>query len=218
MQDYNPPPDSGLALIYQDDSLLVLDKPSGLLSVSGRGSHKQDSLLTRTRKRFPQAECVHRLDMETSGLMVVALGTPVQRALNRLFQRRQVRKRYVAVVDGRVDPPTGEIHLPLICDWPNRPRQKIDYAKGKPCTTRFRVLHHDPLNHTTRVALQPETGRSHQLRVHMQSLGHCILGDRLYAPPQVSSKAPRLLLHASVLAFSHPSSGQTTSFYSQAPF
>jgi tRNA pseudouridine32 synthase/23S rRNA pseudouridine746 synthase len=218
VQHYNPPPDHGLALVYQDDALLVVDKPSGLLSVPGRGADRQDSLLTRTRKRFPQAECVHRLDMETSGLMVIALGKQVQRVLNRLFQQRQVRKHYVAVVDGRVAPPTGEIHLPLICDWPNRPRQKVDHTVGKPSTTRFHVLHHDPLNHTSRVALQPETGRSHQLRVHLQSLGHAILGDRLYASPQVVSKAPRLLLHASALAFSHPSSGQTTRFYSQAPF
>jgi tRNA pseudouridine32 synthase/23S rRNA pseudouridine746 synthase len=218
VQDYNPPPDSGLALIYQDDALLVLDKPSGLLSVPGRGTSKQDSLLTRTRKRFPRAECVHRLDMETSGLMVIALGKPVQRLLNRLFQQRQVRKHYVAVVDGRVDPPAGEIHLPLICDWPNRPRQKVDHAQGKPSTTHFHVLRHDPLNQTTRIALQPETGRSHQLRVHMQSLGHCILGDRLYASAQVGSKAPRLLLHASALAFSHPLNGRSSRFYSEAPF
>lgn len=218
VQTYSPPPDHGLALIYQDDALLVLNKPSGLLSVPGRGPHKQDSLLTRVRNRFPDAECVHRLDMETSGLMVIALGKAVQRALNKLFQQRRVRKHYIAVVDGHVDPPAGEIHLPLVCDWPNRPLQKVDHTLGKPSTTRFRVLHHDPLKQTTRVGLQPETGRSHQLRVHMQALGHSILGDRLYASVQVGGKAPRLLLHASALAFPHPSGGHATSFYCQAPF
>jgi tRNA pseudouridine32 synthase/23S rRNA pseudouridine746 synthase len=202
-QQYAPPPDDGLVLVYQDDSLLVVDKPSGLLSVPGRGAERQDSLLTRARKRFPGAECVHRLDMDTSGLMVIALGKPVQRLLNRLFEQRRVHKHYVALVDGRVDPPKGEICLPLSCDWPNRPRQIIDPAGGKPSTTHFRVLGHDRLNRTSRVALQPETGRSHQLRVHMQALGHSILGDRLYA---------------SALAFTHPVNGQPTGFYSQAPF
>jgi tRNA pseudouridine32 synthase/23S rRNA pseudouridine746 synthase len=218
VQPYNPPPDTGLALIYQDDALLVLDKPSGLLSVPGRGADKQDSLLTRARQRFAHAECVHRLDMETSGLMLFALGKRVQRMLNGLFQQRRIGKHYIAVVDGRVALPVGEIHLPLVCDWPNRPRQKVDHALGKPSTTRFRVLGHDTCNDTTRVALRPETGRSHQLRVHMQSLGHSILGDRLYGPADTRNRASRLLLHASALTFRHPASGRPSTFYSKAPF
>jgi len=218
VQDYTPPPDNGLALIYQDETLLVLDKPSGLLSVPGRGACKQDSLLTRTRKRFADAECVHRLDMETSGLMVMARGKPAQRALNRLFEQRRVRKHYIAMVEGRITPAAGEIDLPLICDWPNRPRQIVDHAAGKPSTTRFRVLQHDPQRNTSRVALQPVTGRSHQLRVHMHSLGHSILGDSLYAPAAVERQAPRLLLHASALAFKHPRSGRASHFFSRAPF
>lgn len=215
---YNPPPDTGLDLIHQDTALLVLNKPSGLLSVPGRGADKQDSLLTRARKRFADVECVHRLDMETSGLTVLARGKQAQRALNRLFQQRQVHKQYVAIVDGEVEPRDGEIHLPLICDWPNRPRQKVDFAHGKASLTHFRVLSHDPQQHSTRVSLRPETGRSHQLRVHMQSLGHSILGDPLYATPQARNRAPRLLLHASALAFCHPLTGKQSHFYSHAPF
>jgi tRNA pseudouridine32 synthase / 23S rRNA pseudouridine746 synthase len=218
VQDYSPPPDHGLALIYQDDSLLVLDKPGGLLSVPGRGAGKQDCLLTRVRKRFADAECVHRLDMETSGLMLVARGKPAQRTLSRLFEQRLVYKHYIAMVQGRVTPMAGEIHLPLICDWPNRPRQRVDHAAGKPSTTRYRVLHHDRASNTTRVALQPLTGRSHQLRVHMLSLGHSILGDSLYATAGTETPPSRLMLHATALAFRHPLSGRASHFFSRAPF
>lgn len=218
MPDYNPPSDTGLELIHQDAALLVLNKPSGLLSVPGRGADKQDSLLTRARNRFADAECVHRLDMETSGLMLLARGKQAQRALNRLFQQRRIDKQYVAVVDGKVEPRVGEIQLPLRCDWPNRPRQKVDFAQGKASLTRFSVLSHDADHYTSRVALQPKTGRSHQLRVHMQSLGHSILGDRLYASPETRRRAPRLLLHANALAFCHPLTGRQSHFYSHAPF
>lgn len=218
MQDYNPPPDNGLTVHYQDETLLVLDKPSGLLSVPGRGPDKQDSLLTRARQRFADAECVHRLDMETSGLMILARGKAAQRALNRQFEQREIGKRYTAVVRGTVAPASGEINLPLVCDWPNRPRQVVDHRLGKPSATRFRVLRHDRLGDTTRVSLQPLTGRSHQLRVHMQSLGHSILGDRLYAPPDGTAQATRLMLHASALAFRHPHNGRTCRFFSRTPF
>lgn len=218
MQDYNPPPDNGLSVIYQDDTLLVLDKPSGLLSVPGRGPGKQDSLLLRARARYADAECVHRLDMETSGLMLMARGKPAQRALSRLFEQRRVDKQYIALVEGRLTPAAGEIHLPLACDWPNRPRQMVDPLRGRPSSTHFRVLRHNSHDNTTRVCLQPVTGRSHQLRVHMQNLGHSILGDRLYAHPAAAARAPRLLLHASELAFRHPASGTHRRFYSPAPF
>lgn len=218
MQDYNPPPDQGLAVIYQDEMLLVLDKPSGLLSVPGRGPGKQDSLLTRARQRFADAECVHRLDMETSGLMIMARGKDAQRVLNRLFEQRRISKHYTALVQGMVSPANGEIDLPLACDWPNRPRQKVDHSLGKPSATRYRVLRHDRQRDATRISLQPLTGRSHQLRVHMQSLGHSILGDRLYAPPAAAAQVPRLMLHASALAFRHPRSGRASHFFSRAPF
>jgi tRNA pseudouridine32 synthase/23S rRNA pseudouridine746 synthase len=215
---YNPPTDTGLELIHQDRSLLVLNKPSGLLSVPGRGEDKQDSLLTRARKRFADAECVHRLDMETSGLMILARGKQAQRMLNCLFQQRRVHKQYEAVVAGKLDSRDGTINLPLICDWPNRPRQKVDHSHGKPSITHFRVLGHDKQRDATRVVLYPETGRSHQLRIHMQSLGHSILGDRLYAARVSADSAPRLLLHASALVFCHPVTKQQTRFYSHAPF
>ncbi len=218
MQDYNPPADDGLAVIYHDAALLVLDKPSGLLSVPGRGEHKQDSLLTRARRHFPDLECVHRLDMETSGLMLLAHGKPMQRLLNGLFARRRVHKQYIAQVAGYLDPACGEVDLPLICDWPNRPRQRVDRLAGKPSRTRYRVLSRDRAANTSRVSLLPITGRSHQLRVHMQSLGHSILGDRLYTPAGTQPGAPRLLLHACALALRHPVHGDSRHFISRAPF
>lgn len=218
VQDYLPPPDTGLDVIYEDDTLLVIDKPSGLLSVPGRGPDKQDSLLLRVRARYADAECVHRLDMETSGLMLLARGKSAQRALGRLFEQRRIAKGYIALVDGRLMQSAGEIHLPLICDWPNRPRQKVDHRHGKPSSTRFHVLRHERRRDATRVSLQPLTGRSHQLRVHMQSLGHSILGDSLYAPPPAAGRAARLLLHASELAFRHPANGTHRHFCSPAPF
>ncbi len=218
MNSYNPPPDNGLDVIYEDEALLVVDKPSGLLSVPGRGADKQDSLLLRARQHWPEAECVHRLDMETSGVMVMAIGKSTQRALNKLFQQRRVKKNYIAVVDGNVAGQEGEIDLPLICDWPNRPRQKVDFRSGKPSRTRFSVLGYNRLNDTTRLSLQPATGRSHQLRVHMQALGHCIVGDSLYALPNVRDKASRLLLHASEISFEHPLNGRHSQFSARIPF
>ena len=218
MKRYNPPPDNGLDVIYEDEALLVVDKPCGLLSVPGRGADKQDSLLLRARQHWPEAECVHRLDMETSGVMVMALGKSPQRALNKLFQLRQVKKNYIAVVDGNVDGLGGEIDLPLICDWPNRPRQKVDFKSGKPSQTRFSVLRYNRHDNTTRLALQPATGRSHQLRVHLQALGHCILGDSLYASSRTREKASRLLLHASEISFEHPINGCHTHFSARLPF
>lgn len=218
MSHYCPPPDNGLEVIYEDEALLVVDKPSGLLSVPGRGADKQDSLLLRARQHWPEAECVHRLDMETSGVMVMALGKPSQRALNRLFQQRRVNKGYIAIVDGNVNSQGGEIDLPLICDWPNRPRQKVDFKSGKPSQTRFSVLRYNHCDNTTRLALQPATGRSHQLRVHLQALGHCILGDSLYASPHARDKASRLLLHAAEISFEHPLNGRHSHFSARMPF
>jgi tRNA pseudouridine32 synthase / 23S rRNA pseudouridine746 synthase len=208
-------------VVYVDDSLLVVDKPSGLLAVPGRGPGKQDCLSARVQVHYPDALVVHRLDMDTSGLMVMARGALKQRVLSRAFAARAVTKRYVAVVAGRLEAPAqtwGEIDLPLICDWPNRPRQIVDLSLGKPSQTRWRVLGYDAAGRTTRVELEPVTGRSHQLRVHMCELGHPILGDPLYAPPGLRALAPRLQLHAARLQLLHPTDGRVLVFESAPPF
>jgi tRNA pseudouridine32 synthase/23S rRNA pseudouridine746 synthase len=215
---YTPPPHTGLAILHKDDALLVLNKPSGLLSVAGRGADKQDCLTLRVQAEYPQAMNVHRLDMDTSGIMVMARDRSVHRQLSRLFQAREVHKHYVAVVDGRMQQSAGEIVFPLTADWPNRPRQKVDYQNGKPSTTRFSVMHHDARENTTRVDLAPETGRTHQLRIHLQTLGHAILGDTLYAGRAVREKADRFLLHATSLSYRHPLSGEQLCFVSEVPF
>jgi tRNA pseudouridine32 synthase/23S rRNA pseudouridine746 synthase len=197
---------------------VIVNKPSGLLSVPGRGDEKQDCMISRVQAEFPEALTVHRLDMETSGLLVFARGPEAQRALSYAFQSREVTKRYVAVVDGRLVSQTGEIDLPLICDWPNRPLQKVDLHVGKPSQTRYTVLHYDAETDCTRVDLEPITGRSHQLRVHMLALGHAILGDMLYASAAAQKKASRLLLHASHLVLPHPATGALISVTSPPLF
>lgn len=209
-----------LPLRYADDTLLVLDKPSGLLAVPGRGADKQDCLSARVQAHFPDALIVHRLDMATSGLMVMARGPAVQRALSMAFAARAVEKRYIAVVAGRMQPPAeawGVIDLPILVDWPNRPLRIVDHQAGKPSVTRWRVLENDG-TFSTRVELHPVTGRSHQLRVHLHALGHPILGDALYAPADVQALSARLLLHAKSLRFAHPATGEALVFESAAPF
>ena len=215
---YQPPADTGLEILYQDDALLILNKPSGLLSVPGRGEDKQDSLALRVQARFPEAMAVHRLDMSTSGIMVMARGCEMHRTLNRMFQQRIIGKRYVAIVNGRLDPPSGTIQLPLITDWPNRPKQKVDHEIGKPSITHYQLLTYHAENDSSRVELIPETGRSHQLRVHMLSIGHVILGDNLYADEINLGKSKRLLLHASELTLPHPISQEQVTFHSEPPF
>ncbi len=212
--------DSGkdFTLIHIDRSLIVVNKPTRLLSVPGRGPEKQDCLVTRLQVEFSDALIVHRLDFDTSGLIVLARGKAMHRELSILFQERQVEKRYVAVVDGKPEKECGEVNLPLIVDWPNRPLHKVDFEIGKPSLTRFQVTAYDPEKHASRVSLIPETGRTHQLRVHMQALGHPILGDPLYACGDARTKANRLLLHAEYLAFSHPVTGKALSFNCAAPF
>ena len=201
----SPPPD--FQTIYVDDSLLVLAKPSGLLSVPGRGEDKQDCLSSRVQQHYPDALVVHRLDMATSGLLLMARSPYMQRALGKLFETRAIQKRYIAVVDGHLpsSPDWQLIDLPIAVDWPNRPLRIIDESCGQPSQTRWRALSFDQRTHSTRVELEPLTGRSHQLRVHLQALGHPILGDTLYAPQAVQAKAPRLFLHACALAFNRPS-------------
>ncbi|HEY0884004.1 MAG TPA: pseudouridine synthase [Ramlibacter sp.] len=212
-----------LPLVYGDSHLLVVDKPAGLLSVPGRGADKQDCALARLRRVHPDTLAVHRLDMATSGLLLMARGPAMQRALSRAFEQRQVGKRYVAMVAGHMEPPPdadgwGCIDLPLAADWPNRPRQVVDPLRGRPSQTRWRVLAYDATRDATRVELEPVTGRSHQLRVHLLALGHPILGDELYAPPAVRERAPRLLLHASVLELAHPATGEPLRWCSAIPF
>ncbi len=205
--------DAGIQTVYADDDLLVLNKPAGLLAVPGRGEDKQDCLSVRVQQLYPDALVVHRLDMATSGLMLMARGSAMQISLNRLFASRAVHKRYVAVVAGDLNPnqlvPTDSegwhlIDLPIAADWPRRPLRTIDTLRGKPSQTRWRRVSCDPNLNATRIELEPLTGRSHQLRVHLQALGHPILGDSLYAPESVQAKARRLLLHAAALTFVHP--------------
>jgi tRNA pseudouridine32 synthase/23S rRNA pseudouridine746 synthase len=213
----------GFTLIHADTALLVLDKPAGLLAVPGRGEDKQDCLSTRVQALYPDALVVHRLDMATSGLMLMARSIAVQRALGALFERRQVHKRYCAVVEGQPVPAPGPdgwsvIDLPIVVDWPRRPLRIIDTVHGKASQTRWRSLGFDAAANTTRLELEPVTGRSHQLRVHLQALGHPILGDRLYAPPEVQARSPRLLLHACRLGLVHPVSGEQMQPESPPPF
>jgi tRNA pseudouridine32 synthase/23S rRNA pseudouridine746 synthase len=205
-------------IVFADDTLIVADKPAGLLAVPGRGADKQDCLAARVQARYADAQIVHRLDMATSGLLVLGRGALAQRSLSIAFAQRRVHKRYTAVVAGTIENAEGRIELPLICDWPNRPRQKVDHALGKPSLTLYRALQHDRTHDTTRVELEPVTGRSHQLRVHLAELGHPILGDTLYASPAVQAMAPRLLLHASLLRLPHPVTGEALTFESPAPF
>lgn len=202
-----------IAPLYRDDWLLVVNKPAGLLSVPGRGEDKQDCLSSRVQEKFPDALIVHRLDMATSGLLVFARGIEMQRQLSAMFHNREVSKRYVAIVAGKLQPDEGEINLPIGADWNERPLRKIDEATGKPSLTRYRVLSREA--NTTRVELEPVTGRTHQLRVHMRAADHPILGDALYG--EVTS-APRLLLHAQSLSFVHPVSKVSASFVCPAPF
>lgn len=221
MQAAEIPP--SLQLLYADSALLVLNKPAGLLAVPGRGEDKQDCLSRRVQAQYPDALIVHRLDMATSGLMLMARGLAMQRALNRLFERREVDKRYVAVVQGQLQSTVGAnewnlIELPIAVDWPRRPLRIIDTAHGKPSQTRWRSLAFDSATNSTRVELEPVTGRSHQLRVHLQALGHPMLGDALYAPEAVRAQAPRLLLHACALRLAHPESGELMRFESPADF
>ncbi len=214
-------PRQAIEALYADDTLLVFDKPSGLLAVPGRGADKQDCLSARVQVCYPDALIVHRLDMATSGLMVMARGASAQRALSQAFAAREVSKRYIAVVAGRLEAPPeawGVIDLPIIVDWPNRPLRIVDYQHGKPSLTRWRVLGYDEAGTRTRVELEPITGRSHQLRVHLRELGHPILGDALYAPPDVQAQASRLLLHAGSLGFVHPATGEWLMFECPVPF
>ena len=208
-------------LLYADTHLLVLNKPAGLLAVPGRGPDKQDCLSRWVQTRFPDALVVHRLDMATSGLMVMARGLSSQRALSQAFAERKVYKRYEAIVDGCLGSPGGEwqmIDLAIRVDWPRRPLRIVDPLQGQSSQTRWLTSSYDHQAHTTRLALEPLTGRSHQLRVHLQALGHPILGDTLYADHRVQALSGRMMLHACTLELAHPARGERLRFDSPAPF
>ncbi len=208
-------------IVHCDDALIVAEKPAGLPAVPGRTSELKDCVASRVQAAWPDALLVHRLDMATSGLMVMARGLSAQQALGHAFERRQVEKHYLAIVAGLLPAPAGqwgEINAPIGADWPDRPRRMIDFAKGKAALTRYRVLAYDRDIDCTRVELMPVTGRTHQLRVHLQMLGYPILGDSLYAPDTVQAAAPRLMLHASRIALPHPANGATVVFCSTPAF
>lgn len=204
--------------LFQDESLLFVNKPSGLLSVPGRHPANQDCVLRRIEKEFPSARIVHRLDMDTSGVMVVALDLSTLRELNRQFEKRETHKEYEAVVYGIMENDSGFIELPLICDWPNRPKQMVDHEKGKYAYTNYNVISRDEENNQTRVLLKPTTGRSHQLRVHLSAIGHPILGCEFYAHKEAFNQAERLLLHATTLQITHPATNKRLSGASPPPF
>ncbi|WP_241576106.1 bifunctional tRNA pseudouridine(32) synthase/23S rRNA pseudouridine(746) synthase RluA [Rosenbergiella collisarenosi] len=216
MEAYHPPLEPWLHILYQDEHILVVNKPSGLLSVPGRLPEHNDSVMTRIQRDFPNAQSVHRLDMATSGVMVVALTKDAERELKRQFREREPSKAYIAQVWGQLVPDEGLVDLPLICDWPNRPKQKVCFETGKAAQTEWEVLARDALS--CRVQLKPITGRSHQLRVHMLAMGHPILGDNFYASPEAKALSPRLLLHAERLTITHPAFGNSMTFKQPAEF
>ena len=215
MDDSYTPPQDPLVILHEDADVLLVDKPSGLLSVPGKGEHLSDCLIARVQAVFPQALLVHRLDRDTSGVMIFALSPHAQRHLGLQFEKRMTRKAYVARVWGVPQEKSGLIDLPLIVDWPNRPRQMVCHETGKPAQTEWKLLRHD--GQTARIRLHPRTGRSHQLRVHMLALGHPILGDPFYATGPARD-FPRLMLHSEELRFKHPDGGRSMKVRAKAPF
>jgi tRNA pseudouridine32 synthase/23S rRNA pseudouridine746 synthase len=212
--EYTPPQDP-LEILHEDAELLAVNKPAGLLSVPGRGAHLADCLLTRVQAAFPHALLVHRLDRDTSGVIVFALTPHAQRSLSMQFEKRSTRKVYVARVAGCLEPKSGTVDLPLIVDWPNRPRQMVCHDTGKQAVTDWKVL--KSTDAESRVRLMPKTGRSHQLRVHMLALGHPILGDPLYADG-AALEFDRMMLHSEELRIKHPDSGESLRFRAKADF
>ncbi|MGX0875445.1 tRNA pseudouridine32 synthase/23S rRNA pseudouridine746 synthase [Roseovarius sp. MBR-154] len=214
MSDYAPPTDP-LDILHHDHEIVVVNKPAGLLSVPGKGEHLADCLMSRLQDAFPTALLVHRLDRDTSGVMIFALSPHAQRHLGLQFEKRQAKKSYVARLAGLLAPKTGVVDLPLTVDWPNRPLQKVCHETGRAALTEWRVLRQG--EDESRVRLSPKTGRSHQLRVHMLSLGHPILGDPLYASG-AARDYPRLMLHSEELRLRHPDGGAGVKFRAKAPF
>ena len=211
------PPQEDLVIVYEDDDLVVIEKPAGLLSVPGRLPEHQDSAYLRVLAQFPQAKITHRLDMATSGILMFAKHRDAEVAVSKMFQARTVEKHYIALVQGQLDT-EGSVEVPLITDWENRPRQIVHFELGKPAKTLYQALSYDIETDITRVLLTPITGRSHQLRVHMQYIGHPITGDKLYHPEPTRSPLKRMALHASFLAFQQPLSGQSVAIHGRVPF
>lgn len=218
---YLPPMTPYLEIIYQDNDIVVLNKASGILSVPGRLPEHQDCLQNRVQRVLPTATIVHRLDMATSGIMIMALNKPAHVAISRQFEQRKTQKSYLARVFGHIKDQEGSVDFPLICDWPNRPKQMVDHENGKKALTHYRVISRSEDNSeeaSTLVELTPVTGRSHQLRVHMLAIGHPILGDKLYAPTDALSMRNRLQLHALNLSLFHPVTEQAINFSAECPF
>lgn len=209
------PPRGAIPVLFRDDHLLVVDKPHGLLSVPGRGPHLADCLLSRLALDHPEVLLCHRLDRDTSGIMIFALTKEAQRKIGRMFETKRIRKRYVARVWGEVAEAEGVVDLPLVVDWPNRPLQHVNHERGKPALTEWRRLAVE--GGTTRMRLMPRTGRSHQLRVHMQQIGHPILGDPFYASG-AAQDYPRMMLHAEGLKFENPATGKVMRLEAPCPF
>ncbi len=224
---YTPPPHIAPEILFEDKHIIIINKPAGLLSVPGRGDDKQDCMLSRCQLEHPNALIVHRLDMSTSGIIIFALTKEMQRELSILFEKRQIQKQYIARVHGILREKKGTINQPLITNWQQRPKQKIDYKIGKPSTTNYELLETTDNKNSTAssspiksslVRLQPVTGRSHQLRVHMSSLGHPILGDQLYGTPLSRTASHRLLLHAQKISFTHPATHNLIRINCEADF
>lgn len=215
MSNAYAPPDDPLTFLHEDHEIVVLDKPAGLLSVPGRGPDLADCLITRVQAVHPQALLVHRLDRDTSGVMVFALTPHAQRNLSMQFETKRTKKTYQALLDGVLDGRKGEVDLPLIVDWVNRPRQMVCHETGRAALTLWRAMRHE--GDTTRIRLFPQTGRTHQLRVHMLAIGHVILGDTIYATGR-AAEHPRLMLHAEELRLNHPESGRGMAFRAPVPF
>ena len=211
---YNPPSDP-INIIYEDREVVAVEKPAGLLSVPGGQEHLADCLIRRVQITFPDVLLVHRLDMDTSGIMIFALTAHAQRHLSMQFEQRVTKKTYIARVAGQVVEKTGEVDLPLIVDWPNRPLQKVCHETGKQALTQWKVI--NIAKGETRLRLTPQTGRSHQLRVHCLAMGHPILGDSLYTP-EMAADFPRMMLHSEELRINHPESGKGMKFRAKAPF
>lgn len=213
---YEPPPHEGLDIIYQDTDIIVVSKPAGLLSVPGRDDSKKDCMVSRVQLEFPTARIIHRLDMLTSGIMVLALNADSHRHISIQFEKRKTEKTYVALLWGDVEGDSGRVDLPIGCDWVNRPRQIIDHETGKPSQTDWEVFERN--GDTTRVVLRPFTGRTHQLRVHMQAMGFPILGDDFYAHEDAFKASDRLCLHAQDLSFYHPTTNEWLELHAPCPF
>lgn len=216
-QDYIVPScEEEVAILLEDESFLLVNKPRPLLSVPGKHPLNKDCLITRLLEDYPEARIVHRLDMNTSGIMVIALSKASHRNLSMQFEKRNIYKEYVAVLYGLVEKNQASIELPLICDWPNRPKQIVDHEVGKSALTHYEVL--ERRENKTRVLFKPVTGRSHQLRVHASEIGHPILGCRLYAHKKALAMSERLMLHASKLEFDHPVTGERVKGVCDVPF